>query len=80
MRHRDVRSDVPPVEPVVAREQAEALHDERIGRLPVAFRLPVVLCYFEGLTARRGRATAPMARPARSAAAWRGHATSSAAA
>ncbi len=33
----------------VAREEAEALHDE-IDRLPVAFRLPVVLCYFEGLT------------------------------
>jgi RNA polymerase sigma factor (sigma-70 family) len=36
-------------EPIVAREQAEALHNE-IGRLPVSFRLPVVLCYFEGLT------------------------------
>ena len=33
----------------MAREQAEALHDE-IRRLPVAFRVPVVLCYFEGLT------------------------------
>ncbi len=33
----------------MAREQAEALHDE-IGRLPVALRLPVVLCYFDGLT------------------------------
>ena len=33
----------------IDREQAEALHDE-IDRLPVAFRLPVVLCYFEGLT------------------------------
>ena len=30
-------------------EQAEALHGE-IDRLPGAFRLPVVLCYFEGLT------------------------------
>ena len=30
-------------------EQAEALHDE-IERLPSSFRLPVVLCYFEGLT------------------------------
>ena len=49
MRHPDVGSDVPPVEPVVAREQAEVLHDE-IRRLPVAFRLPIVLCYFEGLT------------------------------
>ncbi len=33
----------------IDREQAEALHEE-IGRLPRAFRLPVVLCYFEGLT------------------------------
>jgi protocatechuate 3,4-dioxygenase beta subunit len=31
------------------REQAEILYDE-IDRLPGAFRLPVVLCYFEGLT------------------------------
>ena len=30
-------------------EQAEALHGE-INRLPGNFRLPVVLCYFEGLT------------------------------
>ncbi len=30
-------------------EQAEILHGE-IDRLPGAFRLPVVLCYFEGLT------------------------------
>ncbi len=30
-------------------EQAEALHRE-IDRLPGSFRLPVVLCYFEGLT------------------------------
>jgi RNA polymerase sigma factor (sigma-70 family) len=45
----EVSADAPADEPVVAREQAEALHDE-IGRLPVAFRLPVVLCYFEGLT------------------------------
>ena len=30
-------------------EQAEALHRE-IDRLPGAFRLPLVLCYFEGLT------------------------------
>ena len=30
-------------------EQAELLHDE-IERLPRAFRLPVVLCYLEGLT------------------------------
>ena len=36
-------------QPVFDREQAEALHCE-IGRLPNSFRLPVVLCYFEGLT------------------------------
>jgi RNA polymerase sigma factor (sigma-70 family) len=33
----------------IAREDMEALHDE-ISRLPGPFRLPVVLCYFEGLT------------------------------
>ncbi len=72
-------STVPAEQPVLAREQAEALHDE-IDRLPGAFRLPVVLCYFEGLTLRRGGATARMARTARSAAGWPGRATSSAAA
>ncbi len=41
---------VPPAEqPAIDREQAEALHVE-IERLPSSFRLPVVLCYFEGLT------------------------------
>jgi RNA polymerase sigma factor (sigma-70 family) len=40
----------PPADrPAIDREQAEALHDE-VDRLPRAFRLPVVLCYFEGLT------------------------------
>jgi len=39
----------PDEQPALAREQAEALHEE-IGRLPGSFRLPVVLCYFEGLT------------------------------
>ena len=34
---------------LIEREQAEMLHGE-IGRLPKSFRLPVVLCYFEGLT------------------------------
>ena len=67
-----------PNRPILDREQAEALHDE-IDRLPGAFRLPVVLCYFEGLTldeaARRLRCP-----PARSAAGWPGRATSSAAA
>jgi len=40
---------IEPAEPTLAREQAEVLHDE-INRLPKSFRLPVVLCYFEGLT------------------------------
>jgi RNA polymerase sigma factor (sigma-70 family) len=33
----------------MAREQADALHDE-IARPPGSFRLPIVLCVFEGLT------------------------------
>jgi RNA polymerase sigma factor (sigma-70 family) len=33
----------------ITREQAETLHEE-IDRLPGSFRLPIVLCYFEGLT------------------------------
>ncbi len=45
-----VEPTAPPAdEAVMAREQAEALHVE-IERLPAAFRLPVVLCYLEGLT------------------------------
>ena len=45
-----VESIAPPADAAaIAREQAEALHDE-IARLPAAFRLPVVLCYFDGLT------------------------------
>jgi RNA polymerase sigma factor (sigma-70 family) len=36
-------------EQTIEQEQAEALHRE-IDRLPRAFRLPVVLCYFEGLS------------------------------
>ncbi len=45
-----VEPTVPPVEEaIIAREQAEVLHGE-IERLPDAFRLPVVLCYLEGLT------------------------------
>ncbi len=39
----------PPEQPVIDREQAEALHSE-IARLPGSFRKPLVLCYFEGLT------------------------------
>jgi RNA polymerase sigma factor (sigma-70 family) len=38
-----------PEQSVLARERAEALYNE-IDRLPGPFRLPVVLCYFEGLT------------------------------
>ena len=40
---------LPAEESVMAREQAEALHEE-IDRLPHTFRSAVVLCYFEGLT------------------------------
>jgi RNA polymerase sigma factor (sigma-70 family) len=39
----------PPEETVLASEQAEALYSE-VERLPGPFRLPIVLCYFEGLT------------------------------
>ncbi len=45
----DPTSGLPADQSAMAREQAEILHDE-IDRLPNAFRLPVVLCYFEGLT------------------------------
>ena len=38
-----------PDQSLLAREQAELLHAE-IERLPRAFRLPVILCYLEGLT------------------------------
>ena len=34
---------------IIEREQADALHRE-IERLPGTFRVPVLLCYFEGLT------------------------------
>jgi RNA polymerase sigma factor (sigma-70 family) len=39
----------PADQPIIERERAEALNRE-IDRLPKSFRLPVVLCYFEGLT------------------------------
>ncbi len=42
-------ASAPADRPAIDREQAEALHGE-VDRLPRAFRLPVVLCYFEGLT------------------------------
>jgi RNA polymerase sigma factor (sigma-70 family) len=45
-----VEPTVPPADrPVIDLEQAEAIHDE-VNRLPRAFRLPVVLCCFEGLS------------------------------
>jgi RNA polymerase sigma factor (sigma-70 family) len=47
MRCPDPRA--PADELAIDREQAEALHVE-IDRLPRSFRLPIVLCYFEGLT------------------------------
>ena len=66
---------VQPAEPpLLAREQAEVLHEE-IGRLPRSFRLPVVLCYFEGLTLEQA-ARRCAARRARCAAGWPGRATS----
>jgi RNA polymerase sigma factor (sigma-70 family) len=47
---RSAEPTAPPADhPAIDREQAEALHVE-VDRLPHAFRLPVVLCYFEGLT------------------------------
>ncbi len=36
-------------EAALGREEAEALHDE-IAHLPRTFRLPIMLCYFEGMT------------------------------
>ena len=50
----DARAATAPAAPpadqaVLDRDQAEVLHVE-IDRLPEAFRSPVVLCYFEGLT------------------------------
>jgi RNA polymerase sigma factor (sigma-70 family) len=42
------RMDLPADRRAIDREQAEVLHHE-IERLPNAFRLPVILCYFEGL-------------------------------
>jgi RNA polymerase sigma factor (sigma-70 family) len=59
-------SYAPPADrPALDREEAEAIHGA-IARLPGAFRLPVVLCYFEGLTldeaARRLRCPAGTVR------------------
>jgi len=49
MRRPDSGSNTMVEQQALAREDVEALHDE-IARLPGPFRLPVVLCYFEGLT------------------------------
>ncbi len=49
MTGSELGSTVPADQAAIDREQAEALHDE-IARLPRTFRLPVVLCYLEGLT------------------------------
>ncbi len=46
---RSGAATVSPEQSLLAREQAELLHEE-IERLPRTFRLPVVLCYLEGLT------------------------------
>ena len=48
-RQAEARSRRSAEQALIDREQAEALHRE-IDRLPGAFRVPVVLCYFEGLT------------------------------
>ena len=39
----------PADQPILDREQAEAVH-RAVEHLPKSFRLPIVLCYFEGLT------------------------------
>ncbi len=48
-RATTARAAPPADQAVLDRDQAEVLHVE-IDRLPEAFRSPVVLCYFEGLT------------------------------
>jgi RNA polymerase sigma factor (sigma-70 family) len=45
----EAEPSVPADQALLEREQAEALHAE-IDRLPASARLPVVLCYFEGLS------------------------------
>jgi RNA polymerase sigma factor (sigma-70 family) len=49
VRRPETDAAVPADRPAIDRERAEALHEE-VDRLPSPFRLPVVLCYFEGLT------------------------------
>ena len=50
MLHMNARASIPSAEQTaLTREQSELLHGE-IERLPGSFRLPVVLCYLEGLS------------------------------
>jgi RNA polymerase sigma factor (sigma-70 family) len=49
MNRPEVCATVRAEQAAIEREQAEALHAE-IDRLPASSRLPVVLCYFEGLS------------------------------
>jgi RNA polymerase sigma factor (sigma-70 family) len=49
VRNREAGTPDAAEQAAVTREQAATLHQE-IGRLPGLFRVPVVLCYFDGLT------------------------------
>jgi RNA polymerase sigma factor (sigma-70 family) len=49
MSRPEARETVPTDRSAIERERAEALHAE-VERLPASSRLPVVLCYFEGLS------------------------------
>src|SRR5262249_34496084 len=49
LRRPEARSARPAEQSAIERERAEALHAE-IDRLPATTRLPVVLCYLEGLS------------------------------
>ena len=46
---RPEASAVTPEQRAISSEEAEALHAE-IERLPQLFRVPIILCYFEGLS------------------------------
>ena len=59
-----------PEDSAIAREEAEAVHDE-IDRLPMPFRMPVALCYFEGLSLDQA-APGSSGRREQSAAGWHG--------